>query len=240
MGKTKPATLLDITPKLKWSQRFIIVGDIHGCLDRFNYLLEKMKFDTNNDIVICVGDLVDRGENSYGVFRKFYDNPETFFTVQGNHDNRFARYLKGNNVSHGDGLDTTIRSFNKGLYENPDVGIDKILNFFDNLPHVIKVHNGYIVHAGFNPKRLPEEQIVSDCIYMRFYGGEDFFDDVNGQYWFTLLPDDYPTTFSGHEVHSSISVYRRLSNNDFLMDGGCVFGGVLRGYDSKTNEIVSI
>lgn len=50
------------------SQRKIIIGDVHGCYDELKRLLEKAKFDEAADKLIFVGDLMDRGPQSYEVF----------------------------------------------------------------------------------------------------------------------------------------------------------------------------
>ena len=45
--------------------RDFVVGDIHGEYDQFMKELEKVNFDKNIDRVFSVGDLVDRGKDSY-------------------------------------------------------------------------------------------------------------------------------------------------------------------------------
>ena len=42
------------------------VGDIHGYREEFEILLDKLEL-TEGDMVICVGDLIDRGPDSQGV-----------------------------------------------------------------------------------------------------------------------------------------------------------------------------
>ena len=43
------------------SRRHLIVGDVHGCLDELLLLLDRLHFDPASDVLISVGDLVDRG-----------------------------------------------------------------------------------------------------------------------------------------------------------------------------------
>jgi len=45
-----------------------VVGDIHGHLDAFENLLEQMEL-APGDHVLCLGDLIDRGQDSAGVVR---------------------------------------------------------------------------------------------------------------------------------------------------------------------------
>jgi serine/threonine protein phosphatase 1 len=72
---------------------FWALGDIHGCSDLLNQLLRQM----NNDPVIFVGDLVDRGPNSREVLRRVFDlcsgNAEKFVSLMGNHEKLLLDFL---------------------------------------------------------------------------------------------------------------------------------------------------
>lgn len=62
------------------------IGDIQGCLEPLLRLLEEIKFDSKNDKLWLVGDLVNRGPDSLGVLR-FLKSLETApEIVWGNHD----------------------------------------------------------------------------------------------------------------------------------------------------------
>ena len=70
--------------------RTIIIGDIHGCSGALRALLEMIKPDEKVDRLILLGDLFDRGPDSWGVFQmvkelavKFGDR---FVLLRGNHD----------------------------------------------------------------------------------------------------------------------------------------------------------
>ena len=70
--------------------RTIIIGDIHGCSGALRLLLAKIMPDEKSDRLILLGDLFDRGPDSWGVFQmvreladKFGDR---FVLLRGNHD----------------------------------------------------------------------------------------------------------------------------------------------------------
>ena len=41
-----------------------VVGDLHGCYEELMKELDRINFDKSRDILICVGDLIDRGKSS--------------------------------------------------------------------------------------------------------------------------------------------------------------------------------
>lgn len=61
-----------------------ICGDIHGMYDLLMDKLSKVNFNFNEDILYCVGDLVDRGPDSYKVLQLVKE--PWFKTVLGNHE----------------------------------------------------------------------------------------------------------------------------------------------------------
>ena len=70
--------------------RTIIIGDIHGCSGALRLLLAKITPDEKEDRLILLGDLFDRGPDSWGVFQmvreladKFGDR---FVLLRGNHE----------------------------------------------------------------------------------------------------------------------------------------------------------
>ena len=70
--------------------RTIIIGDIHGCSGALRLLLAKIMPDEKADRLILLGDLFDRGPDSWGVFQmvreladKFGDR---FVLLRGNHE----------------------------------------------------------------------------------------------------------------------------------------------------------
>lgn len=70
-------------------RRTIIIGDIHGCFDELTELLEKVELRPD-DLLVSVGDLVDRGPSPGEVVRLFRERPNSV-AVMGNHERKHVR-----------------------------------------------------------------------------------------------------------------------------------------------------
>ena len=79
--------------------RTVIVGDIHGCINEWEKLLGAVSFDRTADQLILLGDLMDRGPNSYGVYCKAVSlqeqMQERFVLIKGSHE----RFLLDDHLS---------------------------------------------------------------------------------------------------------------------------------------------
>lgn len=62
------------------------VGDLQGCLEPLQCLLEHVSFDPASDKLWLVGDLVNRGPESLETLRFLYSIRESLVCVLGNHD----------------------------------------------------------------------------------------------------------------------------------------------------------
>ncbi|WP_432826626.1 metallophosphoesterase family protein [Dactylosporangium sp. CA-092794] len=69
--------------------RTVVVGDIHGCFDELVELLDRVGLRPD-DLLVSVGDLVDRGPNPAEVIRLFRDRPNSV-AVMGNHERKHVR-----------------------------------------------------------------------------------------------------------------------------------------------------
>ena len=131
--------------------RTIIIGDIHGCSSALRLLLAKIMPDEKTDRLILLGDLFDRGPDSWGVFgmvrelaAKYGDR---FVLLRGNHEDYlltekmpWTTKLMWERVGRG----TTVKSFkaHRGKMEDAAPWIRE---------HVVYNYRGegfQCVHAG--------------------------------------------------------------------------------------------
>src|SRR5437773_10953250 len=62
------------------------IGDIQGCFEPLQRLLDRIRFDPGRDRIWLVGDLVNRGPQSLDVLRWAVSLGTALTTVLGNHD----------------------------------------------------------------------------------------------------------------------------------------------------------
>lgn len=73
--------------------RDFVIGDLHGEYVLMEDLLDHVQFDIDNDRLISVGDLVDRGPFSLDCLRLL--DEYWFHCVKGNHEQLMEDYLTG-------------------------------------------------------------------------------------------------------------------------------------------------
>lgn len=69
------------------SGRVFVCTDLHGNIHTLHKMLNDVAFDVNTDLLICCGDLIDRGPDSRETLEHFiYDKTGAFISIRGNHD----------------------------------------------------------------------------------------------------------------------------------------------------------
>jgi bis(5'-nucleosyl)-tetraphosphatase (symmetrical) len=135
------------------------IGDVQGCYDELNHLLEHIQFEPNQDRLWFTGDLVNRGPDSLSVLRFVKGLGTVAITVLGNHDLHLLAlaYSANPQPRKGDTLAAVLCATDR----------DELIDWLCNCP---LIHNdiscGYtLVHAGLPPQwDLPQAQQRADEI----------------------------------------------------------------------------
>lgn len=72
-----------------------VVGDLHGCYTLLQRKLDEIGFDTAQDLLISVGDLIDRGEENVECLTLL--TQPWFRAVRGNHEQFLLDHLQSGN-----------------------------------------------------------------------------------------------------------------------------------------------
>lgn len=123
-----------------------VIGDIHGCFYTMEALISKIRAKYPGIDIYCVGDLVDRGKNSFEVVRYLMENGIKF--TPGNHDYMFYAYIKEPDSLFArawvyNGNEATLRS-----YLDHFDSVIKHITFIKAQPLYFNLEDCFISHAG--------------------------------------------------------------------------------------------
>lgn len=164
------------------------IGDIQGCFQEFQDLLEKINFDSSKDRLWLAGDLINRGPQSLEVLRFVKNLKGEHQIVLGNHDlHLLASWVHGSAISNKDTLDSVLHAEDA----------EELCHWLRQQAILIEDHSlGFImVHAGVLPQwTMTElrayaqeiEQTLRSSLYQDFlksmYSNQDnvWFPDLKG------------------------------------------------------------
>lgn len=118
------------------------IGDIQGCFEALQQLLERVKFNKSKDKLWLVGDLVNRGPQSLEVLRFVRDLGDRAVTVLGNHDLHLVMQSEGYGRANSE--DTLA-----AVLAAPDR--DELIAWLRSCPLVYREGSHLMVHAGLLP-----------------------------------------------------------------------------------------
>lgn len=119
------------------------VGDIQGCYDELQQLLQEIHFNPEQDRLWLVGDLVNRGPGSLEVLRLVKSLGDAAITVLGNHDLHLLAVASGVGKPHRtDTLDELLDASDR----------DELLDWLRHQRLVYAEDDFALVHAGLLPQ----------------------------------------------------------------------------------------
>ena len=88
-----------------------LIGDVQGCCDALDRLLDKIDFSPSRDWIGVLGDLVNRGPQSLATLRRLRGFGTSATCVLGNHDLHLLAVAQGVRRPHrGDTLDDILNA----------------------------------------------------------------------------------------------------------------------------------
>jgi len=165
--------------------RIFAIGDIHGCLDHLNRLLNKISLDASKDRLVFIGDYIDRGPHSFGVVERILEIrrvwPQTI-CLMGNHESMFLDYLEGRDSQNFlfNGGKATLAEYRRmgGGNKKDTLWLPPPhWRFLGDLMLYWETPDYLFVHAGLRPGISLSRQSPDDLIWIRdefFLSGYDF------------------------------------------------------------------
>lgn len=228
-------------------KRRIFIGDVQGCREELERLLEKLRFDPAADEVHPVGDFVNRGPDSAGTLRVCRSIGAG--GVLGNHDVHLLRVARGMKpIGKRDTFQDVLRAEDR----------EELIAWLAERPIVRAFPRVIAVHAGLNPTwkdpvrtltgidPLVDSPQLEFAIYARNC-------DANGNRpakdwpsppapfrpWHSFWPpskSETRTVVYGHWARAGLVTRPQVRG----LDTGCVWGGELTAWIEQDDRMLSV
>ncbi len=187
--------------------RTIVIGDIHGELNLLRALITKLQPQAD-DVLIFVGDYIDRGPDSKGVidFLLELKHIHSCVFLRGNHEEMLLSSFNSGDQEVYDwwfrngGLATLVSYQDESIIgmdiAPPSLVPESHMSFIRNtrLLHLLQDHNTVVTHAGFESDEAISTQLVKKDVWIRSHW-EQVFSGEN--------PDSFPwemRVICGHTI----------------------------------------
>jgi hypothetical protein len=205
-------------------RRIVIIGDVHGCLEELDELLEDAKSRCGGQQILplFVGDLLTKGPYPLETMTRLHDVEH--FAVRGNHDEAVLKqallFKQSENYEF------------PSKYEWVRKLSDRDIAYLRELPYTIAIPSLdiLIVHAGLIPGIMLTEQDLTNMIIMRNIvqsndGTLSAAELPNkGKPWASYWPGPEHVYF-GHDAVRQLQEHTHATG----LDTGCVYGHRLTG-----------
>jgi serine/threonine protein phosphatase 1 len=204
----------------------LVIGDIHGCYDELQALLDKAGL-TGGDAIVSVGDCVDRGPDTPAVLAFFQKTPNAIL-LMGNHERKHVRAGR-HEVKLAQSQKISRIQFGE-IY--PDA-----LAFMNTLPLYLDLPDALVVHGYFEPG-LPLSQQRS-TVLCGTMGGDKHLRTAYDRPWYELYDSEKPLLVGHHNYLGTDQpfVYR---DRVFGLDTDCVTGRALTGLLLPSFRFISV
>lgn len=205
----------------------LIIGDIHGCGEELRELLDRAGL-ADDDEIISIGDLVDRGPDSPGVVRFARFAPRVR-VILGNHEHKHLQIAKGISEPSFSQVQAR-RQFAAEDYE-------AALAFFEGLPLSLDLPEAVLVHGCFEPGKPLSEQPPE--VLLGTMSGESHLIRHFPAMWYELYDGEKPLV-AGHHDYSRAGRPLVINDRVFLIDTGCCYGQALTGLVLPDFRLLSV
>ncbi|MFZ5647302.1 MAG: AAA family ATPase [Bacillota bacterium] len=235
--------------ELNLSGPFDIIGDIHGCCDELEMLLDKLGYVRKNHsyhhpegrLAVFTGDLGDRGPRCLDSIDLVLDMvfAGNALYVPGNHCRKLHAYFQGRKIKISHGLEKTLEELERASQPRRDRITGRFMEMYESAQPYLMLDNGRLVvsHAGIKEKMIGRmsKKIRQFCL----------FGDTTGEVTGDGLPvrRDWAREYRGDALvvygHTPVPE-AEFRNKTIDIDQGCVMGGKLTALRYPELEIVQV
>ncbi|MGH8549931.1 MAG: metallophosphoesterase [Methylococcales bacterium] len=188
-------------------KRTFVIGDIHGCYDELIELIDQIGL-RDEDWLVSVGDILDRGGKSRDVYHYFKNRPNAKVLI-GNHE---RKHLK------------RILSYSQEIVKVQFAEeYPSLLQWLRGLDYYFESDEAIIVHAAFEHDRSLDEQ--KEAVLTGSVSGEAYLQRKYGPgtHWSDYYAGEKAVIY-GHRVVGDEPL---IKNNTYGLDTGACHGGYL-------------
>lgn len=181
-----------------------LIGDVQGCDQALQRLLDTLDFSPSRDTLVLLGDLVNRGPDSLAVLRRLMALGESAHCLLGNHDLHLLAVAHGVRRAH---RNDTLAP----ILQAPDRAA--LLDWVRQRPLALQRHGWLLVHAGVLPQWSAEQTLALAQEVSQMLRGRD------GPQWLQQMygnqpdhwRDDWPETDRWRVVVNALTRLRFCS-----------------------------
>ena len=164
------------------------IGDLQGCHDPLQRLLQRIDFSPSRDTIYLLGDLVNRGPDSLAVLRTVMQLGDSAHCLLGNHDLHVLTVGHGLHQQHkGDTLDAILMA--------PDRVA--LLDWVRHRHMALQAHGWLMVHAGVLPQWTTAQTLALAAEVEQALRGAQAIDFLSSMYGNT--PTCWDDSLTGHD-----------------------------------------
>ena len=226
--------------------RVLAVGDIHGMFEKLIKLMAKIHFSPEEDLLVFLGDYVDRGPDSCKCLQYVYDlqytNPDSVICLMGNHEVMMTSYFMQKTGSYHnlivDYADSWLENGGfatmKQLDELDTETKEQLVTWASNLLVQFRYQEFFFCHAGIDPDVPLEVQNEFEMLWRR----QQWWERYNGKE--TIVVGHTPVQKVNKQERTGRKVPKPLflPNNIIMCDTGVYMpGGKLSCVDVLSRKV---
>ncbi len=207
-------------------KRRLIIGDIHGCYSELLALLDEAGIG-DDDEIIAVGDIVDRGPAPAEVLAFFRERPHVT-ALRGNSEHKHILSARG---------ELAPGRSQKIVREQLGKDYERAVDFMRSFPVYIDMPEAIIIHGLWEPGvplKSQQEQVLCGT-----EAGEAYIKESYPEPWYAGYSGDKPLLV-GHHDYLKTGKPLRHKSGVWGLDTGCCYGGRLTGLLLPDFKVVSV